>query len=592
VRYFALATDYDGTIARHGRVDAAALQSLERVRASGRRLILVTGRHLDDLVQVFPEAPLFDRIVAENGALLYDPATRVQTPLAEPPPPEFLQELTRRGVSNLSAGRVIVSTWEPNEITVFETIRDLALELQVVFNKGAVMVLPTGINKATGLRAALDELRISFHNTVGAGDAENDQAFLAACECGVAVANALESVKAKADWVTTGDHSAGIIELIDRLVTSDLKELASRLSRHEILIGHAVNGQEVRMPPFGGGMLVAGPSGSGKSRVTTSFLEQLAAAHYQCCIVDPEGDYGELPGAVALASSETRSLLDDTLEVLEPPEQSVIVNLLNIALEERPHLFGALLPRLQTLRAATGRPHWIAIDEAHHLMPADWAPAPTALPGEFVNLLLVTVHPDHVAPAALGLVQTLVIVGRDASATLAGFARGANASTWQLPSALDDLPPGEAWLLTKHRAPALPALSERERVEGSERSESNGPIRFTMLRPEGDRQRHRRKYAEGQLGTDKSFYFRGPEGRLNLRAQNLQLFTQLAEGVDDETWLHHLRQQDYSRWFRDAIKDEALATEAATVERQSDLTAAESRARIRAAIESRYTAAP
>jgi HAD superfamily hydrolase (TIGR01484 family) len=569
MRYFALATDYDGTLAWHGRVDAATLQGLERVRASGRRLILVTGRHLDDLLHVFPEAPLFDRVVAENGALLYDPATRAQTALAEPPPPEFVDELNRRAVFPLSAGRVIVSTWEPNEITVFETIRDLALELQVVFNKGAVMVLPTGINKATGLRAALDELRTSFHNTVGVGDAENDQAFLAACECGVAVANALESVKAKADWVTTADHGAGLVELIDRLVTSDLKELASQLSRHEILIGHAVNGEEIRLPPFGGCLLVAGPSGAGKSRVTTSFLEQLAAARYQCCIVDPEGDYGQLPGAVALASSEARSLLEDALEVLEPPEQSVIVNLLNIALEERPRLFGALLPRLQELRSATGRPHWIAIDEAHHLMPADWAPAPTALPSEFINLLLVTVHPDHVAPAALGLVQTLVIVGRDASATIAAFARGATTSTWQLPTALDDLASGEAWLLTKHDA----------------------PIRFTLLKPEGDRQRHRRKYAEGELGTDKSFFFRGPEGRLNLRAQNLQLFTQLAEGVDDETWLHHLRQQDYSRWFRDAIKDEALATEAATVERQSDLTAAESRARIRAAIEDRYTAA-
>jgi AAA domain len=349
-----------------------------------------------------------------------------------------------------------------------------------------------------------------------------------------------------------------------------LKDLASRLSRHELLLGHADEGAEVRLPPFGGGILVAGPSGSGKTTVTTSFLERLAAHGYQFCLIDPEGDYQETAGVVTLASSDSGPLLDDVPEVLAPPEQSVAVSLTSIALEERPRLFGALLPRLQQLRSGTGRPHWIVIDEAHHLMPSDWAPAPTALPGELANLLLVTVHPDHVAKAALALVEVLIVVGRDASATAAAFAHGRGESGWHLPEALDDLPSGEAWLLTPHAE----------------------PLRFTLRRPDADRQRHRRKYAEGQLGPDKSFYFRGPDARLNLRAHNLQLFTQLAGGVDDETWLHHLRRQDYSRWFRDSIKDEALASDVAAIERQKDLSPAESRDRVRAAIEERYTAAP
>ena len=570
MRYFALASDYDGTLASHGRVDASTVRRLEQARASGRRLVLVTGRQLDDLLRVFPETALFDRVVAENGAVLYDPATRAQTALAEPPPAEFVAELKARAVSPLSVGRVIVSTWEPNQIAVFQAIHDLALELQVVFNKGAVMVLPTGTNKATGLRAALDSLGISLHNTVGIGDAENDQAFLRACECGVAVSNALDSVKARVDWVTAADHGAGVVQLVDRLLESDLKDLASRLSRHELLLGHAAGSAEVRLPPFVGGVLVAGPSGSGKTTVTTSFLERLAAHRYQFCLIDPEGDYQETAGVVTLASSDPGPLLDDVSEVLAPPEQSVAVSLTSIALEERPRLFGALLPRLQELRSGTGRPHWIVIDEAHHLMPSDWAPAPTALPGELANLLLVTVHPDHVAKAALALVEVLIVVGRDASATAAAFARGRGESGWHVPDTLDDLPPGEAWLLTPDAE----------------------PLGFTVLRPDADRQRHRRKYAEGQLGPDKSFYFRGPDARLNLRAHNLQLFTQLAGGVDDETWLHHLRRQDYSRWFRDSIKDEALASDVAAIERQKDLSPAESRERVRAAIEERYTAAP
>jgi hypothetical protein len=106
-----------------------------------------------------------------------------------------------------------------------------------------------------------------------------------------------------------------------------------------------------------------------------------------------------------------------------------------------------------------------------------------------------------------------------------------------------------------------------------------------------ERRRHQRKYAQGELGEDKSFYFRGPEGKLNLRAQNLVLFMQLADGLDDATWLYHLARGDYSRWFGEAIKDEELAAEAAHIEAQPNPDPAESRAHIRAAIEQRYTLA-
>jgi len=183
MRYFVLATDYDGTLAVDGRVNDETIAALERLRLSGRKLILVTGRELDDLQRVFPQIDLFDCVVAENGALLYSPATRQEKPLGSQPPEQFIQALRDRHVDPLSVGRVIVASWHPNETTVLETIRDLGLELQVIFNKGAVMVLPSGINKAAGLSAALDEMKLSPHNVVGVGDAENDHAFLELCEC-------------------------------------------------------------------------------------------------------------------------------------------------------------------------------------------------------------------------------------------------------------------------------------------------------------------------------------------------------------------------------------------------------------------------
>jgi hypothetical protein len=121
------------------------------------------------------------------------------------------------------------------------------------------------------------------------------------------------------------------------------------------------------------------------------------------------------------------------------------------------------------------------------------------------------------------------------------------------------------------------------------RREGEAPFKVKSEPPKSEHSRHSRKYAEGNLGPDRSFRFRGPDGKLNLRAQNLVVFLQMAEGVDDATWLFHLAQADYSRWFRDGIKDEELAAEAERIEARPKITAADSRAAIRETIEKRYT---
>src|SRR5262245_44435252 len=277
MRFHALATDYDGTIAHHGIVDDATLAALERAKKSGRNLVLVTGRELPDLLSVFPRIDLFDLAVMENGATVYDPKTKETKLLAEAPPPRFAAELKARGVGPVSVGDVIVATWEPHQETVLKVIHDLGLELQVIFNKGAVMVLPSGVNKATGLAAALKQLGLSPHNAVGVGDAENDHAFLKVCECSAAVANALPAVKDTADIVMAKDHGAGVAELIDRLLANDLSDLKT-LARHRIPVGETDEKVEEYIDPAGAGVMVCGTSGSGKSTLTTSILERLADA--------------------------------------------------------------------------------------------------------------------------------------------------------------------------------------------------------------------------------------------------------------------------------------------------------------------------
>src|SRR4051794_894402 len=117
-RRLALAVDYDGTIAEQGVVAGATRQALTRFKATGRRLLLITGRMLPDLHRVFDGVGMFDRVVAENGALLYDPGTAVEEVLAPPPPANFVEALRERNVSPLAVGRTLVATWQPYEATV------------------------------------------------------------------------------------------------------------------------------------------------------------------------------------------------------------------------------------------------------------------------------------------------------------------------------------------------------------------------------------------------------------------------------------------------------------------------------------------
>jgi hydroxymethylpyrimidine pyrophosphatase-like HAD family hydrolase len=563
--FVALATDYDGTVAEHGIVSEATCKAIEALRRSGRRAILVTGRELPDLLSVFPQIGLFDLVVAENGALLYDPATQKEEPLAPPPPPEFVARLEAAGVSPLSVGRSIVATWEPNETAVLEAIRDLGLELQIIFNKGAVMVLPANVNKASGLAAALERLELSPHNVVGIGDAENDHAFLSYCGLGVAVDNALPAVKDKVDYVTRRARGDGARELIELLDDTDLKDIKIHRERALPLLGVCGDGGDLRLDPRDGPMLIAGSSGGGKSTVVRSFMEQIHRLNFQFCVIDPEGDYAELVDAVVLGDAGQAPRMEEVMDLLSRPDVSVVVNLLGVKIADRPRFFAKMLPELAAMRARTGRPHWIVVDEAHHMLPADWDPAPVTLPREMPATMLVTVHPEALAPDVVSAIESVIGVGKQ---------------------------PREAVkLFCEARGEPEPPELKVDRDAGEAYYWQGGKAQIVKIdQPKGERRRHVRKYAEGELGEDKSFYFRGPENALNLRAQNLMIFLQMAEGVDEATWLHHLREGDYSRWFEEAIKDDELAEEARAVEADSALDAAASREKIAEMVTRRYTA--
>jgi phosphoglycolate phosphatase (TIGR01487 family) len=237
MEYQLLATDYDGTLAHHGRVSPETIAALERFRHSGGKLVLITGRILDDLRNVFDRFDLFDRIVAENGATTYRPDKRVERPLTEPVPAQLLEELRARNIP-FGTGRCIVATVEPHQDAVLAAIHELGLEYQVIFNKGAVMVLPSGVNKGSGLQHALDELGISSRKVVAVGDAENDHALLQKAGFAVAVANALPALRERADMVTRSPASEGVQELISAMLDDALHSRRLAPARNQVPLEH------------------------------------------------------------------------------------------------------------------------------------------------------------------------------------------------------------------------------------------------------------------------------------------------------------------------------------------------------------------
>lgn len=453
MRYHLLATDYDATLATDGRVAAETTAALEAVLATGRRLMLVTGRRLEELMSLYPELEIFERVVAENGALLYRPATKERRRLADPPPPALLATLRQRGIAPLEVGEVIVATREPHETAVLAAIRDLGLEHQVIFNKGAVMILPPGVNKASGLKVALAELGLSPRNVVACGDGENDHALLDLAEYSVATANAVSNLKAAADWVTKETHGDGILEVVSDMIESDLARLIPRRRRRALCIGKDREGQEVVIPSRRASILITG-EGRTTTAIGTALLGRLAKAGYQSCVLDTRGDYLGFRDAVVFGTLDNPPAVKEVLTALEKPDVQAVVCLAAVRPEERHGFIERLLVPLRELRVDSGRPHWILVDEAHDLLPAsseaDDAPATGA-----ENTIYSTDDPSALSPAILAAVDGIVACGDAAPETLGAFAE---AVSWRLPALPEHRPrDGQAfiWFRKSDRPVAL-----------------------------------------------------------------------------------------------------------------------------------------
>jgi hypothetical protein len=297
-------------------------------------------------------------------------------------------------------------------------------------------------------------------------------------------------------------------------------------------------------------------------------IEQITAEGLQVVVIDPEGEYEGMPDMISLGDTQAPPAINSMMQVLSAPERNVTLNLLAIPLAERPAFAAEAMARVDECRRRLGRPHWVVLDEAHHLFPATLAHVPPAVPHVGTGLVLVTTQPHQLLAATLDAVDIVVGVGENPKEIIAQVATARHRPLSQMEDHKPDLGDALLW-----------------QVEDGE-----GPLYVRLAAPRQLHQRHKRKYVEGHLGTDTSFYFRGPEGKLNLRADNLRTFLQMAEGVDDDTWLHHLHSGDITQWFKTTIKDDDLAAETLPLETDESLSAADSRARLREIIERRYAA--
>jgi hypothetical protein len=274
VRLPLVACDYDDTLAELGRPSPRALGALRRLRARGGASVLVTGRALDHLLRDLGDgAGAFDRLVGEGGATLLDPRTGRERDLAPPAPAEVVAALEGAGLP-LRRNPHAVELPAEHEDRVRSLLAGVGEPWRLDRNRGWLIVLPGGTDKASGLRAAAAELgRDDLSEAVGVGDGENDLALLAACGTAVAVRNAVPALREAAHLVTEGERGAGLAEVVERLLAG---EALPRRDRRAVPLGRDRDGAEV-LVGLEGVVLVAGAGGDGAApaAVASALAERL-----------------------------------------------------------------------------------------------------------------------------------------------------------------------------------------------------------------------------------------------------------------------------------------------------------------------------
>ncbi len=534
-----LAFDFDGTLAEQGAVPLPLQVALERLHTTGYALFLVTGRRSES-VPLGALGDVFMGIVWENGAVLYHSATEeVYLPFGVVDP-RLVEALEAAGVP-LDRGLASVSTWVPHDATVWRVLNEWGSDVVVAHNKGAVMILPAGATKRTGLERLLGMCGFSPRNLVSFGDGENDLSLLELGEFGVAVADAVPSLKVTADLVTTQSGPAGVLEVLEAYWLKGLTPAVPVRRERKIPLGEDESGNAVCLPGAllaGGNLGVFGDSGSGKSWVAGLLAEGMHYAGYQVFLVDSEGDFRglrALPGIVAL-DGDQKSLPSPALvaALLETVTVSVVLDLCAYPVAHRVDYVADLLRALRSLKERKFRPHWIVLEEAQSFLPPNG--------GDLLTMLLpmlasggwafISYRPDRLASPVLEALHRCLLTRLSEPEAIQAVHQ---VFSGQLPDSPADIPRGYAWLCHEH---------------------------LVLLRPSARRVphiRHLYKYLDTPLPRHKRFYFRNGQAYIGKEVASLLEFLQLLPDLPIESLTYHQARGDFAAWVEGTLGDGELA---------------------------------
>ena len=548
MRFSVLALDFDGTIAEHGVLDAGVRQAIADARARDITVVIVTGRILDELRGLIGDLRLVDAVVAENGAVVSFPESGRSTVLAAAAPAALADALRGAGVA-IVVGESVIEAEAATAPAVLAAIRQLELPQVIIFNRGRLMVLPSGVNKAMGLREALRSLRLSVHNTIAIGDAENDHDLIEACELGVAVAWGSAALKARADEVLEGTGPPAVAGYI-RTVVDQPRIPPTRVGRRHVSLGRDRDGRPVSIAVRGRNVLIVGDPKSGKSWAAGLLCEQLILQRYSTCVIDPEGDYSgleTLPGVVILGGGAEGPSPRELRVALRYPDVNVVLDLSHMRHGRKWAYIRALLPALAEMRRRGGVPHRILLDEAHYFLHE--ASISQLLDLELAGYTLVTyqpsrLHPDVVAASEATIVTRLTDPRElEALATSSGWT-----PAWR--EAIGQLELGQAALL-----PGAPG--------------ADGAMTIVELAPRmTSHVRHREKYLDVPVPRDRAFVFSNDPASAHPIAASLREFVVAVASRPVDQLRTFLDRGDFSRWIATVFGDTMLADQVRGIEDQ------------------------
>jgi hydroxymethylpyrimidine pyrophosphatase-like HAD family hydrolase len=544
-----IATDFDGTISQGGQLAPEAGRILRRWRETGHFTVLVSGRAFEFLRDLQEREQAFDLIVAENGAVLYNPhSDEMRLPFGEVPD-DLVERLAQLDIP-LWRGIAIAGTTMPHDGVVWATSRELDLPVHIETNRNEVMVLPPGASKGSGLLNLLQREGLSPRNVLALGDAENDRSLLQVAEVKVAVANAVEGLRGIADYVTAEAGPEGVAHFVEHyLLDGRAFDFPVRGAHHfsldtaaEIsLNAHDMVDREI---------LIAGGSGASKSWLACRLADGLVSGGYQLLGLDPVGDLCVLrrhASCLSLGRDEVPAI-SLIVQLLVETDLSLVLDLSHLPTREEQVLYTTgLLRRVLQVRRRIGKPHWILIDEAQDLLGGQDNPARLPLLESFESfgVCLITWQPSRLDQGILDRIDGFVLTRHPLSREIECLGQQLDARGLDVTGLADQLGQlGEGQAL-------ISGLTRSEPSELMPLRFGTGPRIFPWM------QRMHQSLGD-RVPPSKRFYFYDQTGRTR-PAGNLSELIDRVRTLDSTVIEYHFQRADFGRWIRDVLHDGTLA---------------------------------